>query len=137
MSAKHQASDWMGRTAAACVHISPEMIDQFVAFSGDSSPIHVSDSAAQARGFRARVAHGMLLGSLVSGIIGTQLPGQHGVLQEVQLSFRHACHPGDDIVIRVTVTEFFESVQTLVLQVRIERTDGLALATGRVQSGLR
>jgi 3-hydroxybutyryl-CoA dehydratase len=113
------------------------MIDQFVALSGDNSPIHTTDRAAQGHGFPARVAHGMLLGSLVSGVIGTELPGERGLLHEVQLSFRNSCHPGDEIIIHVKASEFYESVQALILKVTIERTDGVILATGRVQSGLR
>jgi 3-hydroxybutyryl-CoA dehydratase len=137
MSMPHRAEDWIGKTAARRVRITDDLIDQFTELSGDNSPIHVTDGAAQSRGFPTRVAHGMLLGSLVSGVVGRELPGEHGVLHEVQLSFRNSCHPGDEIIIRVTVSEFFESVQALVLKVQIERADGVTLATGRVQSGLR
>lgn len=131
------AEDWIGRTATRRVRVTAELIDDFVRVSGDNSPIHVSAEAAEQRGLKERVAHGMLLGALVSGLVGTELPGAAGLLQAVQLSFRNPCHPGDEITIQVTVAEVFESVRTLVLKVRVERSDGLVLATGRLQSGLR
>ena len=137
MAADYRAEDWMGRSAERRVRITREMLDQFVALSGDSSPIHVSDAAAQEMGFAGRVVHGLLLGSLVSGVIGTELPGEVGVLQETQLQFRNPCYVDDEVIISVIVTEFFESVQTLVLKVKIARGDGVILATGFVRSGLR
>ncbi|MBM3776036.1 MAG: acyl dehydratase, partial [Acidobacteria bacterium] len=75
-------SDWLGRTAEREIPVTADLIDRFVLLSGDNSAIHVDDAAARARGFRGRVAHGMLLGSLVSAVIGTELPGHIGVLQE-------------------------------------------------------
>ena len=113
------------------------MLDAFVALSGDTSPIHVNGAVARARGYGGRVVHGMLLGSLVSAVLGTDLPGEIGLLQDVRLSFRNPCHPGDQVEILVTASEFFESVQTLVLEIKITRDDGTILATGQARSGLR
>jgi 3-hydroxybutyryl-CoA dehydratase len=131
-----QDQDWIGRKATKTIRVTADMIDRFAALSGDTSPIHMSDAAAQNRKYAARVAHGMLLGSLVSSVLGTQLPGEEGVLQQVQLDFRKPCYPGDEITIHVEVTEFFESVQVAVLKVEIIRSDGVVLTTGQVQSGL-
>ncbi len=79
----------------------------------------------------------MLLGSLVSGVIGMDLPGPDGVIQEMQMAFRKPCYPGDELTIDVQVVDFFESVRTLVLKVIITRADGAVLATCKIQSGLR
>lgn len=130
-------SQWLGRKAERTVRITTELVDQFVDLSGDNSPIHVSDEAARAHGFQGRVAHGMLLGALLSNVIGTELPGANGVLQSVELSFRQPCKIGDEITICVSVSEFHESVNTLILKVRIRRQDGVTLASGSVRSGLR
>jgi 3-hydroxybutyryl-CoA dehydratase len=137
MSTTDGSPDWVGRTATRRVRISEEMLDDFVALSGDTSPIHVDGAAARARGFSGRVVHGMLLGSLVSAVLGTDLPGESGVLQDVRLSFRNPCHAGDRVDILVAASEFFESVQTLVLEIKITRDDGTILATGQARSGLR
>jgi 3-hydroxybutyryl-CoA dehydratase len=137
MSLVNRAGDWIGRTAVRHVLITAEMVDQFAALSGDLGPIHVSDAAARAQGFQARLVHGWLLGSLVSGLIGMELPGEGGVEQEVQLSFRNPCYIGDEIRIELVVAEWFESVQTLVLKVKLTRADGITLATGQIRCGLR
>jgi acyl dehydratase len=113
------------------------MVDGFAALSGDASPIHMSDDAAQRHSFQRRVVHGMLLGSLVSGTLGMELPGERGVLEKMQLSFRNPCYVDDEITIDVAVAKFFASVQTLVLTVKITRADGTLLARGTAQAGLR
>lgn len=129
--------DWVGRKAERTVSITPELMAAFIALSGDSNPLHVSDGHALARGFRGRVVHGLLLGALVSGLIGMELPGRPGVLQSVQLSFHNPCYVGDTIQIVAEVTEFFESVQVAILQVVVRNSAGLSIATGKVQSGIR
>jgi acyl dehydratase len=134
---KWRAEQWLGRRAERRLRITRELVEKFTELSGDISPIHVSDDAAQSKGFDSLVVHGMLLGSLLTQITGTQIPGADGFTQQVQLSFRNPCYVDDEIVISVVVAEFFESVQSLTLKVRIERVDGMLLATGEVQSALR
>jgi 3-hydroxybutyryl-CoA dehydratase len=128
---------WLGRTARRTIRVTPEMHDQFTTLSGDTSAIHVNAAAARERGFRDRVVHGMHLAALVSAVIGTELPGDDGVLQQVQLSFRAPCHPGDEVDIEVAVEEFYESVQTIVMKVTIRNLEGVVLASGKAQSGIR
>ena len=134
---RYVASDWLGRTAERHLRIAPELLEAFVAVSGDSSPIHVTDTAAIARGFRRRVVHGMLLGALVSAVIGTELPGPPSVRQEVRLSFRSPCYVNDDISIVLAVEDFIESVQVVQLRVTITNHDGIVLASGSVQCGVK
>jgi acyl dehydratase len=136
-AARYVASDWLGRTAQRRVHVSPELVEAFITVSGDSSPIHVIDAAAVARGFEGRVVHGMLLGALVSAVVGTELPGPPGVLQEIKLSFRRPCYVNDDIAIMLAVVDFVESVQVVQLRVSIANRDGIILASGSVQCGVK
>lgn len=44
------------------------MIDDFADLTGDRFEIHMSDAAAKRHGFAARVAHGLLVLSLVDGL---------------------------------------------------------------------
>ena len=48
--------------------VSAEMIDRFAELSGDRFEIHMDEAAALRRGFPARVAHGLLVLSLVDGL---------------------------------------------------------------------
>ena len=51
--------------------ITAALIDGFAQISGDRYAIHMDDAAAQARGFPARVAHGLLVLSVIDGLKNT------------------------------------------------------------------
>jgi acyl dehydratase len=114
-----------------------EDIDRFAELSGDMSAIHMSADAAASRGFRGRVAHGLLLGAWVSAVVGTRLPGDCGVLQTITFAFRAPVVPPDLLRITVTVTGKSEAVSQLKLSIKIERSDGVVAATGEARSIIR
>lgn len=123
-------------SAARSLTVTDAMIDRFAALSGDASRLHMDREFAVARGFRGRVAHGALLGAFVSGLVGTELPGDAGVLQEMSLSFRSACCDGDQIVITATVKEVHDALATIFCDVVIRADDGRLIAKGTYRSGV-
>lgn len=131
------SQQWLGQHSEKTILVSDDLIDSFATLSGDRCPIHVDDGFAQSRGYRSRIAHGALLAALVSGIIGMELPREHGVLQQIQLSFHNPCYAGDTIRIRVEVKELIESVQTILMRVSIRNQAGQLIAKGTWQSGLK
>ena len=48
--------------------ITPQAIDTFAALTNDRFEIHLSDEGAQAHGFPRRVAHGLLILSVIEGL---------------------------------------------------------------------
>lgn len=54
--------DWMQTDA---VEVTAEMIDAFADLTGDRFEIHMDEEAARQKGFKGRVAHGLLVLSLV------------------------------------------------------------------------
>ena len=60
-----ETGDWF--ETSGCV-VSVEMIDAFTALTGDRFEIHMDEAAAHRHGFTGRVAHGLLVLSLVDGL---------------------------------------------------------------------
>lgn len=60
-----EAGDWFETSGRA---VSVEMIDAFAALTGDRFEIHMDEAAARRHGFTGRVAHGLLVLSLVDGL---------------------------------------------------------------------
>ena len=56
------------RIDTASTEVTPQMIDTFAALTGDRFEIHMSDEGAQTYGFPSRVAHGLLVLSLIDGL---------------------------------------------------------------------
>lgn len=69
-------------------------IDNFARLSGDTNPIHSGDRPT---------VHGVHLAGLVSGVIGTKLPGDDTVLASKNLRFPNACYAGDLVKIEVKI----------------------------------
>src|SRR6476620_946246 len=63
-------------------------VADFARLSGDDNPIHLDRSAARQAGFEREVVHGVLVTSLISRLLGTQLPGPGTILLGQQLSYR-------------------------------------------------
>ena len=88
----------------ATARITPEAIRAFADLTGDGFEIHLSDSGAQAHGFAAQVAHGLLVVSLVEGL-KFRAPVQLGGFAALGWDW-HFARPvlaGDSIHARVTV----------------------------------
>ncbi len=86
--------------------VTVEMIDAFAELTGDRFGIHMSEAEAERHGFPGRVAHGLLVLSLVDG-----LKNQAGAQFRAQASlgwdwtFKVPVFAGDRISARITILE--------------------------------
>lgn len=85
--------------------VTPALIDAFAAMTGDRFEIHMDRDAALRHGFRDRVAHGLLVLSLVDGL-KNQAPAQFAALASLgwDWSFAAPVFAGDSIAATITVT---------------------------------
>jgi phosphotransacetylase/acyl dehydratase len=81
-----------------------EDIQLFAQQSGDFNPQHIDPEFAAATPFHGVVAHGMWGASLLSAVLGNQLPGPGTVYRSQSLRFVAPVRVGDRLLVRVTVT---------------------------------
>lgn len=95
--------DWLETGHAT---VTAEAIDAFAALSGDRFQIHMSDDAARAKGFPGRVAHGLLVLSLVDGL-KNQAEAQFDAIASLtwNWSFSKPVFIGDIIAVRIDVKD--------------------------------
>lgn len=88
------------------VEVTPALIDAFAALTGDRFEIHMSVEGARRLGFADRVAHGLLILSLIDGL-KNQAPAQFRAVASLgwDWSFRRPVLAGDRIRARFTVAE--------------------------------
>lgn len=91
-------------------------IELFAEVSTDRNPVHLDDAYAQDTIFAGRIAHGMLTASLISAIIGEQLPGHGTVYLGQSLRFMAPVRPGDVVEARVTVTSIDHAKRRVTLE---------------------
>lgn len=64
---------WLvGQSWSCDVAVSRELSRAYAQVCGDDNPIHLDDTAAQARGLPAAVAHGMALQGAALAVVGTR-----------------------------------------------------------------
>jgi 3-hydroxybutyryl-CoA dehydratase len=94
------------RIETAELTVTPAMIDAFAELTGDRFEIHLSDTAAQRHGFSARVAHGLLVLSLIDGL-KNQCPALFRAIASLgwEWRFQAPVLVNDTIRASLTVTE--------------------------------
>ena len=90
----------------------------FAQVSGDNNPIHLSDDYAASTRFGQRIAHGMFTASLISAVIGTQMPGPGAVYLSQTLRFLGPVKIGDVVTASVEVVEKIEKGRRVRLECR-------------------
>ena len=80
-------------------------INLFCAISGDTNPLHLDHEYAATTMFGGPIAHGMLVASLISTVIGTKLPGPGCIYVSQNCRFTAPVRSGDTVRARATITE--------------------------------
>lgn len=92
----------VGQTANISKLLSKRDIELFALLSGDMNPTHIDEQyAAEQSG--QQVAHSLPGASLISGVLGTYLPGAGTVYRLQDLRFLHSVHVGDTLRVKATV----------------------------------
>ena len=94
-----------GLTRSLAKVLTDENIHMFAEVSSDRNPVHLDDGYAEGTMFGGRIAHGMLTASLISAVIGEQLPGHGTVYLRQSLAFLAPVRPGDEVTAIVSVRE--------------------------------
>jgi len=98
----------VGMSATTSMVITGEKIDTFAELTGDFNPIHVDEEFAKTTMFGGRIAHGALSASLISAVLGNDLPGPGAVFVELNLRFRRPAMIGDEVIAIAKVSEINE-----------------------------
>lgn len=106
----------VGDTASFTKKITERDIQLFAEVSGDINPIHLDAEYAKGTMFKERIAHGMLSGSLISAVIGNQLPGLGTIYLKQELKFLRPVKIDELITAKVTVLNKIEEKNRLELE---------------------
>ncbi len=96
----------IGQKASRVSQITAAEIEAFARASGDANPIHLDDAYAVTTPFGRRIAHGMLTASLVSAVVGNDLPGPGTIYLGQELKFRAPVFIDDEITATVELIAY-------------------------------
>ena len=128
----------VGMSRAISKIIGDHEIEMFAELSTDHNPVHLNDEYAKGTMFKGRIAHGMLSASLISAVIGEQLPGHGTIYLKQNLTFTAPVRPGDLVEATVSVKEIDRAKGRVTLDCKcrvgdtvVLKGDALVLAPSR------
>jgi 3-hydroxybutyryl-CoA dehydratase len=107
--------------------ITLEDMNTFADLTGDYNPLHCDEEYAKKSEFGARIAHGMLAGSLFSTLVGMVCPGKRNLYLSQSLLFKRPIIPKIELTIRGKVKERIESVKMIIMNTQIIQNGKIAI----------
>ena len=102
-------------------------IIKFSDISGDFNPIHLDEEYAKDSIFKKRIAHGFLVGSYISAVIGQKLPGNGTIYLSQSLYFRAPVFINDQITTTVEVLDFPKPNRVLLKTICVNQEGKIVL----------
>jgi phosphate butyryltransferase len=121
----------VGMTAKAKTHCTPESLYIFARASGNLNPLNLPNKDGDADGENEAIAPGIWLASLVSAVVGNQLPGPGTRLVSQTLEFMGTAKPGDNIIAQVEGIEK-QANRHVLLSVHVSNQDKSLLVSGQI-----
>lgn len=120
----------VGDSAELMKEFTSEDIEGFAELTLDDNGIHTSEELSARGIFRRPVVHGVFVGSLISSVMGTKLPGHGTVLQEMNCRYTNPVYPGDTVTAKVVLTGVDEQERyyTATLEGTCTNQDGIVVA---------
>jgi 3-hydroxybutyryl-CoA dehydratase len=95
----------IGQSAEITRLVDEAAVQKFAEVSGDFNPLHMDEAYASRSAFRGRIAHGALVASYISCVLGNHLPGPGAVFAGMSMRFERPVRIGDTVICRATVTD--------------------------------
>ena len=121
----------VGMKASTSKTITEADVLLFAGVSTDCNPLHISEGAAKKGMFGTRIAHGMLVASLISAVLGTKLPGEGTVYMGQTLKFRRPVFLGNCITATVEVAELNPERRIAILNTTCTNEEGVDVIVGQ------
>lgn len=112
----------VGQRAKRARTFSQDDFDRFARLSGDDNPIHVDPVFAARTRFGRTLGHGMMLFSVISGLIRESFPGVR--IEEIELMFPGPTYVGDEMQIRLEVESLAVDTGRAQIAATITAPDG-------------
>jgi len=120
----------VGQRASVSRTVTETDVVNFAGLSGDFNPVHVDPEYARTTRFGQRVAHGLLTASIMSSILGMQLPGPGAIYLGQTLKFLKPVFIGDTITAHAEVVQWIAEKRRVVLNTWVENQRGEKVLEG-------
>ncbi len=119
-----RAEFFVGQSASLTRSVTAEEVETFARATGDVNPVHLDETYAARTRFGHRIAHGMLIASYISALLGTKFPGPGTIYMSQALKFLRPVYLGDEVTVTVTVSAYRSDRAILTLDAAVRNQRG-------------
>ncbi|MCE5319792.1 MAG: hypothetical protein LLF93_01665 [Bacteroidales bacterium] len=83
--------------------VSEKMVNSFSEVTGDKNPIHIDDNFVRGTILKNKIAHGMLIISLATSVIGNYFPGRGSIIVSQSIKFHNPVYIEEIISIIIKI----------------------------------
>jgi 3-hydroxybutyryl-CoA dehydratase len=120
----------IGITASRTKTITDADIRAFAQASGDTNSVHLDEEAAARSRFGRRIAHGMLTASVISAVLGNDLPGPGTIYLAQDLKFKAPVFLDDTITATVELIQYREDKRIATFRTTVTNQAGVLVIEG-------
>ncbi|MFW5871523.1 MAG: MaoC family dehydratase [bacterium] len=102
--------------------VTDEKVRMFAEISGDDNPLHINDEFAAKTRFGKRIAHGILITSFISKVIGRDFPGDGTIYVSQIVKFKRPVFIDDTVKVKIVVLEKNDEKKRLILSTDVYNT---------------
>jgi 3-hydroxybutyryl-CoA dehydratase len=110
--------------------VTDQLVRAFAEVSGDYNPIHLDEEFAKTTRFGRRIAHGMLSGAFISGVLGDELAERKVIYLSQTLKFTAPVYIGDTVTTTATVKQIREEKNIVTMQTICTNQNEETVVTG-------
>lgn len=120
----------IGDRAQRVKTITEDDVRLFAQASGDTNSVHLDAVYAAKTIFKRPIAHGMLTASVISAVLGCDLPGLGTIYLSQNLKFKAPVYIGDTITAVVELTAYREDKRIATFSTTVTNQDGTLVVEG-------
>ncbi len=120
----------VGATATRTRVVTSDDVELFAKVSGDTNSVHLDEAYAATTSFGRRIAHGMFTVSIISAILGNDLPGLGTIYLGQDIKFKAPVFIGDTITATVELIKYREEKRIATFKTVATNQDGVVVVEG-------
>lgn len=104
----------LGNGASFSKTVTESDVYLFAGITGDMNDLHINQEYAGQTVFKGRIAHGLLVGGLISTVLGMKFPGPGTIYLEQNLVFKAPVKIGDTVTAKVETEEIINAEKGII-----------------------
>ena len=120
----------IGQKSIYVFDLNEQHIEKFSKLTGDFHPLHSSKDFAKQAGFKSIIAHGLLISSISSKLIGMDIPGKNAILISQSFSYNKPAYPQDKLRYQAEIVNLDKRFLVVKIKVDVHNDDRIHIANG-------